>query len=226
MDINAPLWTASEINATCGALTARPWYADGLQVDSREILPGDVFVALKGETQNGHDFVCKAFEQGAVAAVVSEQPKSVKHDDNRLVFVEDTAQALLRMANHARDRAPAKVIAVTGSAGKTSVVQALRKCLSLVGDTHSSIKSFNNHVGVPLSVARMPRESRYGVFELGMNKAGEIARGAAWVKPDVAILTTVGSAHQAAFEDTAAIAREKGFHLSGTENKRCCCLWH
>ena len=209
MQIGTPLWTAAEINATCGALIARPWYADGLQIDSRDILPGDLFLALKGEQLNGHDFVAKAFEMGAVAAVVSEMPKGVKEGDNRLVFVEDTAQALVRMAHHARGRAPAGVIGVTGSAGKTSVVQALRQCLELVGDTHSSIKSFNNHVGVPLSLARMPRESRYGIFELGMNRPGEIAREASKVQPDVAIVTTVGSAHQAAFSSGTAIAEEK-----------------
>ncbi|UTW58022.1 UDP-N-acetylmuramoyl-tripeptide--D-alanyl-D-alanine ligase [Kordiimonas sp. SCSIO 12603] len=209
MEIGTPLWTAAEINATCGALTARPWYADGLQVDSRDILPGDLFVALKGEALNGHDFVAKAFEKGAVAAIVSETPKDVKEGDNRLVFVDDTSYALVRMAHHARGRAPAGIIGVTGSAGKTSVVQALRQCLALVGDTHSSIKSFNNHVGVPLSLARMPRESRFGVFELGMNKPGEIIREATKVQPDVAIVTTVGSAHQASFANVSDIAEEK-----------------
>ncbi len=209
MQIDHPLWTSAELAASCGGLTARPWYADGLHVDSREILPGDLFVALQGATSDGHDYVAQAFDRGAVAAVVSKETKGIKNDDPRLVYVEDTSAALSRMAKHARSRAPAGVIGVTGSAGKTSVVHALKQCLGNLDDTHSSIRSFNNHVGVPLSVARMPRDTRFGVFEVGMNAPGEIRFGSDHVKPDVALVTTIGSAHLGGFADMNAIAIEK-----------------
>lgn len=209
MRIDEPLWTAAELSAVCGGIAARPWYADGLQIDSREVLPGDLFVALKGQQMDGHDFVRDAFARGAVAAIVSGVPEGVDPENQRLVHVADTYDALLRMAKHGRVRAPAKVIAVTGSAGKTSVVQALRQALERVGPTHASIKSFNNHVGVPLSLARLPRQSRYGVFEIGMSGPGEIANGAAVAQPDIAIITSVGSAHAENFTDETAIAIEK-----------------
>jgi len=214
MRIDEPVWTSAEMAAACGAITARPWYADGLQVDSREILPGDLFVALRGEATDGHNFVAEAFDRGAVAAVVSGDVEGVDAGDQRLVQVVDTTEGLQLMARHARERAPAHVIGVTGSAGKTSVVQALRQALERVAPTHASIKSFNNHVGVPLSLARMPRETRYGIFEIGMSGAGEIARGAGSVRPDIAVITTVGSAHAANFRDEAGIANEKASLIS------------
>lgn len=221
MMINEPLWTSAELAVTCGGLAGQPWYADGVHTDSRSVLPGDLFVALHGETMNGHDFIGDAFARGAVAAVVSESVDGFDLSDERLVHVPDTLEALRLMAGHARDRAPAMRIAVTGSAGKTSIVQALRKALSRMETTHASIRSFNNHVGVPLSLSRMPRASRFGVFELGMNKAGEIGRNAAIVRPDIAIVSNIGAAHIGAFDDIAAIARAKaeifeGLHASGT----------
>ncbi len=221
MIINEPLWTSAELAVTCGGLAGQPWYADGVHTDSRSVLPGDLFVALHGETMNGHDFIGDAFARGAVAAVVSESIDGFDLGDERLVHVPDTLEALRLMAGHARDRAPAMRIAVTGSAGKTSIVQALRKALSRIETTHASIRSFNNHVGVPLSLSRMPRASRFGVFELGMNKPGEIGRNAAIVRPDIAIVSNVGAAHIGAFEDLAAIARAKaeifdGLSASGT----------
>ncbi len=209
MRIDEPLWTAAELSAVCGGIAARPWYADGLQVDSREVLPGDLFVALKGQNMDGHDFVGDALAKGAVAAIVSGDAKDVDPGNQRLVHVADTYDALLRMAHHARSRAPVKVLAVTGSAGKTSVVQALRQALERVSDTHASIKSFNNHVGVPLSVARLPRQSRYSIFEVGMSGPGEIAQGASVARPDIAIVTSVGAAHAGNFRDEIAVAEEK-----------------
>ena len=209
MRFEEPIWTSAEMGASCGAITTRPWYADGLQVDSRDVLPGDLFLALSGKDADGHDFVCDAFERGAVAAVISGKANGVDPRDPRLVQTADTATALDLMAKHARARAPATIIGVTGSAGKTSVVQALRQALERGADAHASIKSYNNHVGVPLSLARMPRQSRFGIFEIGMSGAGEIARGAATVRPDIAVITTVGAAHVANFRDETAIAAEK-----------------
>lgn len=221
MMINEPLWTSAELAVTCGGLAGQPWYADGVHTDSRNVLPGDLFVALRGETMNGHDFIGDAFARGAVAAVVSESIDGFDLGDERLVHVPDTLEALRLMAGHARDRAPAMRIAVTGSAGKTSIVQALRKALSRLETTHASIRSFNNHVGVPLSLSRMPRASRFGIFELGMNGPGEIGRNAAIVRPDIAIVSNIGAAHIGAFEDLAAIASTKaevfdGLSASGT----------
>lgn len=209
MKIAEPLWTSAELSAVCGGIVARPWYADGMQIDSREVLPGDLFVALKGEVTDGHNFVQDALSRGAVAAIVSGPVEGVDPGDQRLVQVADTYDALRRMASHARGRAPVKSVAVTGSAGKTSVVQALRQSLERVGQTHASVKSFNNHVGVPLSVARLPRETRYSVFEVGMSGPGEITYGAAIAQPDVAIVTTVGAAHAGNFADETKIAEEK-----------------
>lgn len=215
MLVEEPLWTSSELSAISDAICNRPWFADAVQTDSREVLPGDLFVALSGTKQNGHDFVKEALARGAAAVVVSERPKGVSPDDERLIKVEDTLITLAEMARYARSRAPMKTIAVTGSAGKTSVVQALRKSLGKVGPTHSSIKSFNNHVGVPLSLSRVPRSTRYGIFEIGMNRAGEIANRSALVRPDVAIITNVSSAHCGNFRAVEDIAREKASVFEG-----------
>lgn len=199
----------------CGALNAQPWYADGVQTDSRDVLPGDVFIALAGEQMDGHQFLKDAFARGAVAAMVSQTVDGFDVGDTRLVHVPDTLVALRLMAAEARRRAPAKVIGVTGSAGKTSVVHALRKALERLDRTHCSIKSFNNHVGVPLSLARMDREARFGVFELGMGGPGEIRANAELVRPDVAVITTIGAAHAAAFTSEEEIAKAKAEIFDG-----------
>ena len=172
-------------------------------------MPGDLFIALKGTSENGHDYVSQALAKGAVAAIVCEAIDGFDVSEQRLVHVTDTLEALRLMAKQARERAPAKIIGVTGSAGKTSVVHALRQAFERIDSTHSSVKSFNNHVGVPLSLARMPRETRYGIFELGMSAAGEIRENAELVQSDIAIVTTVGAAHTAQFADVAAVARAK-----------------
>jgi UDP-N-acetylmuramoyl-tripeptide--D-alanyl-D-alanine ligase len=215
MQVEEPLWTSSELSAVSDAICSRPWFADAVQTDSREVLPGDLFIALSGAQFNGHDFVKEALARGAAAALVCERPKEVLPTDTRLIKVEDTLIALADMARYARSRAPMKTIAVTGSAGKTSVVQALRKALSKVGPTHSSIKSFNNHIGVPLSLSRIPRSTRYGIFELGMNRPGEIANRSVLVQPDVAIITNVGAAHRGNFQTLEDIAREKASVFEG-----------
>ncbi|UTW56406.1 UDP-N-acetylmuramoyl-tripeptide--D-alanyl-D-alanine ligase [Kordiimonas sp. SCSIO 12610] len=217
MLVEEPLWTSSELSAISDAICNRPWFADAVQVDSREVLPGDLFIALRGTNLDGHDYVTEALSRGAAAVIVSERPNGISQDDPRLIKVDDTLVVLAEMARYARTRAPMKTIAVTGSAGKTSVVQALRKALSKVGPTHSSIKSFNNHVGVPLSLSRIPRSTRYGIFELGMNRPGEIANRSALVQPDVAIITNVSSAHRGNFDVLEDIAREKASILEGVK---------
>ncbi len=218
MNFKEPLWTSAELVATCGGAGAQPWYADGIQIDSREVLPGDLFVALPGAKQNGHDFVAEAFSKGAVAAIVSEEVPGKDIPTLKLVHVPDTMEALRLMAAQARLRAPVKTIAVTGSAGKTSVVQALRQALERTDATHASIKSFNNHVGVPLSLARMPRQARFGVFEVGMSGPGEVRDGARLVKPDVAVVTTVGAAHAGKFNRLGEIAKAKAEIFEGLKS--------
>ncbi|WP_286828087.1 MULTISPECIES: UDP-N-acetylmuramoyl-tripeptide--D-alanyl-D-alanine ligase [Kordiimonas] len=215
MFIKEPLWTSAELGAMCGGLNARPWYADGVQTDSREVMPGDLFVALKGEFEDGHSYLADAFARGAVAALVSESVDGFDLGDTRLVHVADTLESLRLMAAEARRRAPAKIIAVTGSAGKTSVVHALRKSLERVDSTHASIKSYNNHVGVPLSLARMTRTSRFGIFELGMSGPGQIRHNTTLVRPHVAVVTGVGAAHTEAFSNVEAIAGAKAEIFEG-----------
>ena len=209
MMLKEPLWTSSELDIVFGRRSERPWYADGVQIDSRQVLPGDLFVALSGTAMDGHMFVEEAIERGAVAAIVSDMDASPMRHANRLIPVADTRHALVQLADMARTRAPAQVIGVTGSAGKTSTVQALKKALEASGPAHASILSYNNHVGVPLSLTRMPRYSRYGVFEMGMSHAGEIDARAKEVRPDVAVITTVGAAHLENFESTEGIAYAK-----------------
>jgi UDP-N-acetylmuramoyl-tripeptide--D-alanyl-D-alanine ligase len=207
--IEEPIWTSAELGAACGAITGRPWYADGLQTVAAKVLPGDLYIALENELSDGHRGVAEALERGAVAAVVSGDACGVAYGDQRLAHVSDTAQALKLMAHHARGRAPAKVIGVTGSEGKASVVHALNRALAGDGQNHASQKGYEPHVGVSLSVARMPRETRFGIFELGMSRVGKVATGAKIAQPDVAVITTVGSVHAADMQEEKMIAGEK-----------------
>jgi len=204
-----PLWTHVEARLFADLTSDAVWFADGIQIDSREVLPGDLFVALPGSQANGHDFVNDAIKRGAIAAVVEAGATGFDTDNKRLLKTDDTKVALNRLAKQARSRMLGPVIAVTGSAGKTSVVQALASAIGPGADVHTSIRSFNNQVGVPLSMARMPRGTRFGIFEIGMSNPGEIAPLAEMVAPDVALVTTISSAHQANFSDLAAIAAEK-----------------
>ena len=207
------LWTSAELAAATGGTTSADFSVTGVAFDSREVGTGDLFVALKGETSDGHRFVEQAFAQGAAGAIVSE-PIAHPH-----VLVPDTTAALDALAHAARARTDAVVIGVTGSAGKTSAKEALWAALDrgAPGEVHRSVKSYNNHVGVPLSLARMPRDSRFAVLEMGMNHAGELAALTRLVRPHVAIVTTVTSAHIEFFTDEAAIADAKGEIFEGLE---------
>lgn len=209
MTIEEPLWTSAEVALALGCDAGRPWYADGVQLDSRSVSPGDLFVALKGQVHDGHTFIDDAVANGAVAALVASTYVAGSDLEIPLVRVPDPLAALGVLGVTARNRAPATIVGVTGSVGKTSVVQALKHVMARQGPTHGSIKSYNNHVGVPVSLARMPRSSRYGVFEMGMNHAGEIDALAQLVTPDVAVVTTVGPAHIENFKDVAQIAATK-----------------
>ncbi|WP_295166225.1 UDP-N-acetylmuramoyl-tripeptide--D-alanyl-D-alanine ligase [uncultured Brevundimonas sp.] len=207
-----PLWSAAEVAAaTGGVLQGDDRPITGLTYNSREIVPGDLFLALKGE-RDGHQFAGGAFASGAAAALV-EHPV----EGGPCVVVPDTLRGLEALGVAARERAPhVKRGAVTGSVGKTSVTQAIKAGLDLAGPAHGSIKSYNNHIGVPLTLARMPVETRRAVFEIGMNAPGEIAPLSRFVAPHAACVTTVGPVHIEAFADgEAGVAREKATIFQG-----------
>lgn len=212
--LSQALWTAeAAADAAHGRLLGPDsWIATGLSIDTRSLLPGDMFVALQ-DTRDGHDFVKDAFARGASAALVSRAPEGAS--TGPLVLVDETLQSLRGLAIAARQRCPAKRVAITGSVGKTSVKEALSAALAHAGPTHCAVKSFNNHVGVPLTLARMPAASAFGVFEVGMNHRGEIAPLAALVAPDLAIITTIAAVHLEALGTLENIAVEKADLFGG-----------
>jgi UDP-N-acetylmuramoyl-tripeptide--D-alanyl-D-alanine ligase len=189
----------------------------GFSIDTRSIAAGDVFVALK-DVRDGHEFVTTAFKAGAAAALVASSYVR-KPGDGALIRVDDPLRALERIGIAARTRLSpdARVIAVTGSVGKTGTKEMLRACLTPLGRTHAADKSFNNHWGVPLTLARMPAGTRYGVFEIGMNHPGEITPLVRMVRPHVAVITTVEPVHLAAFPSVEAIADAKAEIFDGLE---------
>jgi UDP-N-acetylmuramoyl-tripeptide--D-alanyl-D-alanine ligase len=207
------LWTSPAIAEATGGIASGEFQCAGVEIDSRDIRNGDLFFALKGEAMDGHRFIDKAFENGAAAAIV-DRPVPWPH-----VLVEDTAAALHALAEAARTRSKAIRIGVTGSVGKTGVKEAIFAALDRCsfGATHRSVRSYNNHVGVPLSLARMPARSRYGVFEMGMNHAGEIAGLSAHVRPNVAVITTIAPAHIENLGSMEAIADAKAEIFAGLE---------
>ncbi len=188
----------------------------GLSIDTRTIGPGEAFVAIRGESRDGHLFVEAALKAGAALAVVAEG-KAPKNLAPLLIVPDDPLAALERIAVAARYRMKGAVLAVTGSVGKTSTTEMLRIGFSALGPAHSPVGSFNNHWGVPLTLARMPEETRYGIFEIGMNHAGEIRPLTKLVRPHVAIVTTVGPVHLEFFESEAGIAEAKAEIFEGLE---------
>ena len=202
------LWTHDEAEKATGATSTAPWNARGVAFDSRAVVDDDLFVALRGETSDGHAYVMQAFRNGAAAALVERAPE-VAEGSGPLLVVVDTGEGLDRLARAARARTGARIAAVTGSVGKTGTKDALRHVLSRQGMTHASEKSFNNHVGTPLSLARMPRAAAWGIFEIGTNAPGEIAPLSALVRPHVALVTTVEAVHSGNFAGETAIAAEK-----------------
>ncbi len=213
MCVVTDLWTAAEIAAATGGCVSAPFAATGVAFDSREIGPGDLFVAMPGTTTDGHRFVAQAFGQGAAGALVS-QPVDQPH-----VLVADTVAALnaLGVAGRQRLNAGARVVGITGSVGKTGTKEALAAALARKPDTrvHRSVKSYNNHTGVPLSLARLPADSDYAVFEMGMNHAGEIAQLTRLVRPHVVVVTAIAPAHIEYFDSIEGIADAKGEIFQG-----------
>ncbi len=212
-----PLWSGFALLSPLDARLLGPMPAGvgGISIDTRTLVPGDLFFAIRGETQDGHDHVAGAFAKGAAAAVVDEAHADVLRGTGPLLVVHDTLEAMRKLGHAARQRVQAGIVAVTGSVGKTGTKEALRLVLSEVGETHASAASYNNHWGVPLTLARMPRTARFGVFEIGMNHAGEIEPLVAMVEPDVAVITTVAPVHLEFFGSVSEIADAKAEIFSG-----------
>jgi UDP-N-acetylmuramoyl-tripeptide--D-alanyl-D-alanine ligase len=212
------LWTAPAMAAAMNAEIQGTPAAQitGVSIDSRTVRRGEAFFAIKGDAHDGHDYVAAALRSGAALAVVAPGRVALAGDAPLLV-VPDVLAGLVALARAARARSPAKIVAVTGSVGKTSTKEALRLALGADGATHASIASFNNHWGVPLSLARLPASSRYGIFEIGMNHAGEITPLTRLVRPHIAIVTTVAPVHLEYFGSEEAIADAKAEIFLGLE---------
>lgn len=209
-----PLWTSEEAADATKGERAGSWTASGVSIDSRTVSPGDLFVALRGPDRDGHDYVGQALEGGAAAAVASRVPAG-SGDGKNLLIVDDTKAALEALGARARDRSSAKVVAVTGSVGKTGAKDALKTALTATAPCHASASSLNNHWGVPLSLARLPRQAAFGVFEIGMNHAGEIRPLAKLARPHVAIVTTVEETHLEHLGTVEAVADAKAEIFEG-----------
>ncbi|ULB08995.1 UDP-N-acetylmuramoyl-tripeptide--D-alanyl-D-alanine ligase [Cereibacter azotoformans] len=210
-----PLWTSDEASAATGGRATRAFSATGVSIDSRTLRPGDLFVALKDQ-RDGHAFVAQALANGAAAALVSRIPDGLT-DGAPLLLVPDVLEALAALGRAARARSRARVIGVTGSVGKTSTKEMLRAALRGQGTVHAAEASYNNHWGVPLTLARMPADVDFAVIEIGMNHPGEIAPLARLARPHLALITTVAPAHLEAFDSMTAIAKEKAAILEGLE---------
>ncbi len=211
-----PLWTAADATRATGGTGPANWVATGVSIDTRTLKAGDLFIALRGSNHDGHQFVATALERGAAAAMV-DRPLAGLPSGAALLHVEDTLAGLGALGDFARSRSSAMVIAVTGSVGKTGTKEALRLALGTCGPTFASAGGLNNHWGVPLSLARMPPDTAYGVFEIGMNHPGEIAALTRLVRPHIALITTVEPVHLGFFGSVEAIAEAKAEIFLGLE---------
>ncbi len=211
------LWTDRTASRATGGRATAPFEADGVAFDSREVRDSDLFVALAGTTTDGHRHVGQAFEKGAAAAMVSREPEDAPPPASPLLLVIDTSRGLGDLAREARRRTGARIAAVTGSVGKTGAKEMLRAVLARQGPTHASEKSYNNHVGTPLSLARMPAATRYGIFEVGTNAPGEVRPLSRMVRPHVALVTTVEPVHVGNFAGESALVEEKAAIFEGLE---------
>jgi len=212
--MTAALWTHTEAGKATGGRTAAAWTATGVSIDSRNIEPGDLFIAIRGENSDGHDFVRDALAKGAAAAMVAEDWKDTPADAP-LLIVSDPEAGMADLARAARARTKARIIGVTGSVGKTSTKEMLALALGTLGRTTATQGNLNNHWGLPLSLARLPRNAEFGIFELGMNHPGEIEPLSQILRPEVAIITTVEAVHLEHFENEEAIADAKAEIFAG-----------
>ncbi|SFO28886.1 UDP-N-acetylmuramoyl-tripeptide--D-alanyl-D-alanine ligase [Mesorhizobium sp. NFR06] len=214
------LWTSEALVEAMGGrpIGLLPSGITGISIDSRSLEPGNAFFAIRGETMDGHDFATAAVKAGAAVLVVAERKlPSLGRLTAPMVVVQDVLAALEKLGVAARARSKAKIVAVTGSAGKTTTKEALRHVLSAVGKVHASAQSFNNHWGVPLTLARMPQDCDYAVFEIGMNHPGEITPLVKMVRPHIAIVTLIAAAHLGFFKNLDEIAKAKAEIFEGLE---------
>lgn len=209
------LWTSAEMRAATGGTLAADVAVTGVSIDTRSIAAGDLFVALR-DVRDGHDFVAEALAKGAAAALVDRDPPGVG-PDAPLLRVGDTLAGLTALGAAGRARSAAHFVGVTGSVGKTTTKEMLRVALSAFGRTHASAASYNNHWGVPLTLARLPRDAELAVIEMGMNNRGEIAPLTRLSRPHVAVITTIAPVHVGHLGSEEAIAEEKGDILLGVE---------
>ncbi|MGE0668249.1 MAG: UDP-N-acetylmuramoyl-tripeptide--D-alanyl-D-alanine ligase [Sphingomonadales bacterium] len=210
-----PLWTSGQIAAATGGAASGAFDVHGVAIDSREVNQGDLFVALKGDNQDGHKYVAAALQRGAAGALV--QRGADYPPDAPVVAVGDTLQGLTALGAASRDRIAGKVIGVTGSVGKTGTKTAIAAALARSGTTYASERSFNNHIGVPLTLSRTPAATRYAVLEMGMNHAGELRTLTAIARPHVAIVTTIAEVHMEFFRSIEAIADAKSEIFEGVQ---------
>jgi UDP-N-acetylmuramoyl-tripeptide--D-alanyl-D-alanine ligase len=215
MNVRA-LWTSAEIAAAANGKAGKRFVADGVSIDSRKVDRGDLFVALHGPNFDGNDFVAPALAAGAAGALVDRLPANMAAD-MPVVVVKDTLEALHALGAAARARSTARIAAVTGSVGKTSTKEALKAALGAFGRAYASQGNLNNHWGAPLSLARMPRDAEFGVFELGMNHANEIAPLSKLVRPAVSVITNVEAVHIEFFDSVAEIADAKAEIMDGMD---------
>jgi UDP-N-acetylmuramoyl-tripeptide--D-alanyl-D-alanine ligase len=213
------LWSEAELTAALGSGASVPPSAPigGVSIDSRTLEPGDLFFAIKGATHDGHDHVARAFEAGAAAAVVSRERAAQLAAVGPVFAVDDTLKAMERLGVAARARSKARIVAVTGSVGKTTVKEMLRAMLTACGETHASAASYNNHWGVPLTLTRLPASACFGVLEMGMNHASEIAPLTRTARPHAALVTTIAPVHIEYLGSLEAIADAKAEILLGLE---------
>ena len=214
------LWKADAMIAALGArvMGDLPRGIAGISIDTRTLQPGDAYFAIKGDVHDGHKFVAKAYGAGAAISVVSESwIGRLGSECGPLLVVDDVLRSLERLGKAARARTDARIIAVTGSVGKTTTKEALRQALKPSGNVHAAVASYNNHWGVPLTLARMPRSTEFGVIEIGMNHPGEISPLVKMARPHVAIITNVAAVHLGAFKDIDEIARAKAEIFDGLE---------
>ena len=222
----APLWSGLALVPALEAfvLGTPPAGVTGVSIDTRTLKPDDLFIAIRGDNGDGHEYVRAALEKGASAAVVDAAHRASLRGAGPLYVVRDTLRALQSLGAAARARSPARIVAVTGSVGKTSTKEALRIALGSEGVAHASAASYNNHWGVPLSLARMPPEAAFGVFEIGMNHAGEISPLAKLARPHIAVVTTIAPVHLENFASLDAIAEAKAEIFDGLEPDGCAIL--
>jgi UDP-N-acetylmuramoyl-tripeptide--D-alanyl-D-alanine ligase len=217
--MSAPLWTLDAVRTATGSrlLGYPPAEISGISIDSRTVGAGEAFFAIKGDRLDGHAFVADALKRGAAFAVVAEARLGEMPAGAALLVVADPLEALRALARAARARSQAKIVAITGSVGKTGTKEALRAALAREGETHASLASFNNQWGVPLSLARLPESARFAVFELGMNHAGEIEPLARLVRSHAALITAVEAVHLQFFRTVEEIADAKAEIFRGVE---------